>query len=408
MNDRRTFRKPGTQVTAAGPWAAAAPYDRHVSPMVAGLLGLLVGVLAGALGITLLMRDRARADAEPTGVPPADLVGITEALRCAVAVVGPQDDIVVNNSSALSLGVVRGTRVAIPALLDLVRDARVSEEPVAVNLDYGGRSGDPTTRLAVRVLPLSERRVFVVADDRAPALRMQKSSRDFMANATHELKTPVGALILLGEAIEEAADDPEAVRRFSLTVQHEARRLGELVAQIIMLSRLQGDPMSIVEPVDVDALIERSLGRSRELAERREISLTTGGVHGLQVLGDHEQLGTAITNLVHNAIAYSDPKGRVVITTRLESRAEGDMVAIAVSDNGIGIAEEDQQRIFERFYRVDYARTRETGGTGLGLSIVAEIVRGHGGEVSVWSALGNGSTFTVRLPVAPQDQKEEA
>ena len=179
------------------------------------------------------------------------------------------------------------------------------------------------------------------------------------------------------------------------------------MTQIVQLSRLQGEPVSNAEEVFVDDVIGLALDRSRQLAEGRQVSLTRGGEPGLVVRGKREQLVTAVMNLVHNAITYSDVKARVVVTTRVTQESGEPRIVIAVTDNGIGISPEDSKRIFERFYRVDYARSRQTGGTGLGLSIVAEIVEGHGGDVTVWSKPGSGSTFTITLPTAPDEEEED-
>ena len=376
-----------------------------VSPPLAALIGLVVGVFVGYLGAWAALRRRD----EPEPVDPLpDRRRILDALRSGAAIIGDVDDILAANELATDLGVVRGNRVAIPALLDLVREVRRTGETEVVNLDQtrSARAGRSEHRLAVRVLRLDDGSVLVVADDRGAALRVQASARDFMANATHELKTPVGAITLLAEAVEQASDDPDAVTHFSRKIQAESSRLSQLVAQIVQLSRLQGEPVSNAQPVRVDDIVGLGLDRSRQLAEQRQVSLTRGGQSGLLVRGKHEQLVTAVVNLVHNAITYSDEKARVVVTTRPVEEGGDQRVAIAVTDNGIGIGPEDTKRIFERFYRVDYARSRQTGGTGLGLSIVAEIVEGHGGDVTAWSKLGSGSTFTITLPAAADEEEE--
>lgn len=380
-----------------------------MSPALAALIGLVAGVFAGYLVAWFVLSRRA----EPEPVDPhVERRRILDALRSGGALIGDVDDILASNELATELGLIRGNRVAIPALLDLVREVRRTGESASVNLDQvrAGRGGVGRSeqRLAVRVLRLDDGTVLVVADDRGAALRVQASARDFMANATHELKTPVGAITLLSEAVEQAADDPEAVARFSRKIQAESSRLSQLVTQIVQLSRLQGEPVSNAEEVSVDEFVGLALDRSRQLAEQRQVSLTRGGEEGLVVRGKHEQLVTAVVNLVHNAITYSGEKARVVVTTRAVTDGPEPRVAIAVTDNGIGIGAEDTKRIFERFYRVDYARSRQTGGTGLGLSIVAEIVEGHGGEVTVWSKLGSGSTFTITLPAAAEEEEEVA
>lgn len=381
----------------------------HVNPVVAALLGALGGLLLGALVVAIAIRSRVPEAPKASDLAPVELAAIVDALRSGVAVVGRNDDLVAANEPARALGLVRGTRIGIAAVHDLVRQVRADGELVAVNLDQQRGRGRPVLQLAVRVVPLEEGRTLVVADDRAPALRVQASSRDFLANATHELKTPIGAISLLAEAVEGASDDPDAVARFAGKLHAEADRLGLLVGQFITLSRLQGlDPLTNADAVGADAVVGRALDRCRHLARGRDVTLTSGGTPDLWIRGDADQLETAVANLVQNAINYSEPKARVVVTTRREVDEEGEWTCIAVSDNGIGIAPEEQQRIFERFYRVDYARSRQTGGTGLGLPIVREIAEGHGGDVSVWSRPGSGSTFTLRLPAtaAPDHEGE--
>lgn len=375
----------------------------HVTPALAALLGVVVGALFGVVATYVAMRVRLAA---PPPDPTPERQRILDALRAGAMLVGDIDEIIATNGFATDVGLVRGDRVAIPALLDLVREVRRTGETAAVNLDQT-RSGRAGQRLAVRVVRLDDGVVLVIADDRAAALRVEASARDFMANATHELKTPVGAITLLAEATEQAADDPVAVERFAGKIQREAGRLTQLVTQIVQLSRVQGTQLASVALVDVDDVVATALERSSELAERRHVNCTTSGTRGLLVRGSRDQLVTALVNLLHNAIHYSDLKARVVVTTRSMVSSEGDRVTIAVSDNGIGIGEEDQLRIFERFYRVDFARSRQTGGTGLGLSIVSEIVEAHGGAISVWSRIGSGSTFTMDLPAAPDLEEDE-
>jgi two-component system sensor histidine kinase SenX3 len=237
--------------------------------------------------------------------------------------------------------------------------------------------------------------VLALVDDRTRERRLEAIRRDFVVNVSHELKTPIGAIALLAEAVGEAADDPAAVHRFAGRMRHESERLTRLVQQIIELSRLQGDdPLEKPAVVSVDAVLERALDRSRVDAQAKQIELARAGEHGLEILGSGEQILSAIGNLVENAVAYSPQGSRVVVT----SRAEGSLVLLTVSDQGIGIAPTEIDRIFERFYRVDPARARTTGGTGLGLSIVKHVAATHGGEVKVWSVQGEGSSFTMALP----------
>jgi two-component system sensor histidine kinase SenX3 len=248
----------------------------------------------------------------------------------------------------------------------------------------------------VRVAPLGAHLVLVLVEDRTEAKRVDAIRRDFVANVSHELKTPVGALALLSEAVLSARDDPEAVRRFAERMQTEAHRLANLVQDLIDLSRLEGDdPLAEAERVSIADVVDEALGRALELADARGIELVGGAPQDLHVLGDFDQLVTGLGNLVGNAVNYSPDRTKVVVSVR----REGDLAEISVTDQGIGIPEQDLKRIFERFYRVDPARSRVTGGTGLGLSIVKHIAATHGGDVAVWSVEGAGSTFTLRLPL---------
>jgi two-component system, OmpR family, sensor histidine kinase SenX3 len=256
-----------------------------------------------------------------------------------------------------------------------------------------------STYLTARVAPLDESLILVLADDQTAARRIDETRRDFVANISHELKTPIGAIALLAEAVEEAADDAAAVRKFAGRMGIESARLTDLVSQIIELSRLQSDnPLVDPEIVEIDGVLGEAVDRRRMDAERNRITLTVAGISGTRVLGSARQLEVAVGNLVENAIAYSDPGARVVVAAHVQARSDDDYVEITVSDNGIGIPAAEVDRIFERFYRVDYARSRANGGTGLGLAIVKHIAAIHGGEVAVWSQVGQGSTFTIRIP----------
>jgi two-component system sensor histidine kinase SenX3 len=225
--------------------------------------------------------------------------------------------------------------------------------------------------------------------------------KDFVANVSHELKTPVGALALLAETLLEAIDDPEASRRFAERIHHESQRLGRLVKELLELSRLQGaEPLPAQLPVAVDRIVNEVVDRTRTAAAAKHIDIHFAGQRGLIVFGNEGQLVTAVANLVENAIAYSPEETKVTI----DAHVGADMVHIGVADQGIGIAAKDLDRIFERFYRADKARSRDTGGTGLGLAIVKHISVNHGGRVDVESTLGEGSTFTLRLPARPPEE----
>ena len=245
------------------------------------------------------------------------------------------------------------------------------------------------------IRPLGDGFMVVDAADESEAVRLEATRRDFVANVSHELKTPVGAMALLAEAVLDAADDPEAVRRFTGKILHEATRLGTLVTELIALSRLQGaERLPELNAVEVDAVVRDALSRSQLAQESTGIDIATDPDSCLLVEGDRTLLVTALANLLENAVAYSPPGSPVSISRR----QVGGFVEIAVTDRGIGIPEDEQQRVFERFYRLDKARSRATGGTGLGLAIVKHVAANHGGEVKLWSRPGTGSTFTLRIP----------
>ena len=363
-----------------------------------GLLGIVVGVVAAA---SFRASERSAARAAPVEPPELDerVTAVLASLPSATVVLRRDRSVVRAGAGAHAFGLVRGD-LLVPAAVVAMVDAVVQDgETRDADLEVPrGPFGGGTLALHVRVAPLGARHLLLLADDRTEARRVEATRRDFAVNVSHELKTPVGALSLLAETVEDAADDPETVRRFAGRMQTEAARLSALVQEIIELSRLQvPDPLGSARPVDVDAVVQEAVDGGRTPASAKDIAIELGRPTGATVWGDHDLLVTAIRNLLDNAVAYSDAGTRVAIATTL--RAEVGVVEVAVVDHGIGIAPQEQPRLFERFYRVDPARSRETGGTGLGLSIVKHVAADHGGEVTVWSQPGKGSTFTLRLPV---------
>jgi len=376
-----------------------------VDVLLAGLAGL-VGVLVGA-GAVLAFRVSERE--QRTGPPPrpqpplpAGVPDVLAVLRSSAVVLDGEERVVRASPAAYSMGLVRGDRLRSDVLVDLVRRVRRDGEIREAELELPrGPLGTATRLVLARVAPLTTSFVLLLVEDRTEARRVEEIRRDFVANVSHELKTPVGAMALLAEAMLDAADDPEAVRRFAGRVQHESDRLSRLVRDLIELSRLQGhDPLDSPSLVSLDELVAEALDRSRLAAEVRGITLVHGGTPDVKVTGDPRQLLTALGNLVDNAVRYGPEGSRVAVATALVRDGGTSVAEISVTDEGPGIAAAERARIFERFYRVDAARSRETGGTGLGLSIVKHVAAGHGGEVTVWSAEGTGSTFTLRLPAA--------
>lgn len=388
------------------PGAAAAPistsYDGGMHPALAGLIGAGVA-LAGCLFLYLMYRGRegwrqleAQRNAELVST---ELRGVLDVVASGAVLVGEHDEVVIANEQAAVLNLSRGSRLGFPELLEKVREARVSGSQYRGPLIREVHPGNPPIELQVRVAPFADKRVLVLAEDESSQRRVDAVRRDFVANISHELKTPIGAVSVLAEAVEAAHDDPDAVLRFATKLQVETARLAELINQIIDLSRLQSeDPMLASELVDINEAVSESVARSKERATQRAVSLIVARTSDAFVLGDRWQLTDAITNLVQNAINYSDERARVTISVSTATRDGDQFVEIKVSDNGIGIRLEEQERIFERFYRVDYGRSRASGGTGLGLSIVRHIAVAHGGTVRVWSRPGQGSTFTLSLP----------
>ncbi|NEW76549.1 sensor histidine kinase [Streptomyces rhizosphaericus] len=373
---------------------------------VAALAGLCTGVIA-----MLAFRWSEREQAKPTrsslhtdAVLPPGVDTVLSVLRSSAVVLDEADAVVKASSAAYALGLVRGGKLAIEPMLAMARDTRRDGEIRQIELDLPrrgtGRGGDALA-VSARVAPLGSRLVLLLVEDLTEARRIEAVRRDFVANVSHELKTPVGALSLLSEAVMDASDDPEAVTRFAGRMQVEATRLTSLVQELIDLSRVQNDdPLEDAEPVRVDELVAEAIDRCRHQAGTKQITMATGGTADLHVWGNRGQLAAALGNLVENAVNYSPARTRVGIAARRIPATGGDLIEIAVTDQGIGISEKDRERIFERFYRVDPARSRQTGGTGLGLAIVKHVAASHGGEVTVWSAEGQGSTFTLRLPEA--------
>jgi two-component system sensor histidine kinase SenX3 len=374
-----------------------------VNPIGLAIVALVVGLAIGALLVWAALRTR-QAEPSPTvdmaePVVPVGVAEVLQVLPAAGVVVGANDEVLQANMTAKSLGLVRGSRISVPELAQLVRSVRRRSDARSVDLQISRGTRVGLIYLTARVAPLDESLILILADDRTAARRIEETRRDFVANISHELKTPIGAISLLAEAVEDAADDPAAVRKFASRMGIESARLTDLVGQIIELSRLQSDdPLADPEIVEIDEVLADAVERRRMDAERRQITVAIGGVAGSRVLGNSRQLGVAVGNLVENAIVYSDTGARVVVAAHVQARSDDDYVEITVSDNGIGIPAAELDRIFERFYRVDYARSRANGGTGLGLAIVKHIAAIHGGEVRVWSQVGQGSTFTIRIP----------
>jgi len=330
---------------------------------------------------------------------PNTLIKTLESLEVESLVLIPGDSILFQSAGIAAFGIIKDDRVSSQDLMALVRVVRRSGETHRGKLELArGPIGAGKRELKVSVAPLNDDgMVLVLLADESEARRVDAVRRDFVANVSHELKTPIGALGLLSEAILGAKDEPDEVVRFATRMQNESKRLADLVQEIIDLSRLQSsDPLQKAFAVEVSDAVREAVRQAQFSSEQRNISLEIGEVEDATVIGDRDQIVTAIHNLIENAVNYSPEDTKVSIVTK----RSGDLIEISVTDQGIGIAELDLARVFERFYRVDPARSRLTGGTGLGLSIVKHIALNHGGDVKVWSKVGVGSTFTLLLPIA--------
>ena len=360
------------------------------------IIGLVGGILIGRRA------NRSAAPSPPDGATVAELVQrVVLSSHNGVVLLDRSGDVVLANPPAVELGLVQGSRPDERARR-AAEQVRASGEVVLVDLSPLDRvrSGRGPTAVLGEVRPLGDEFTVIDASDESEAVRLEATRRDFVANVSHELKTPVGAMALLAEAVLDAADDPHEVHRFGTKILNEANRLGTLVTELIALSRLQGaERLPELATVAVDQVITQALDRCRLAAESANIRITADPPTGLLLHGDATLLITALSNLLDNAVSYSPPGSPVSISRRLESG----YVEIAVTDRGLGIDPEHQQRVFERFFRIDQARSRSTGGTGLGLAIVKHVAANHGGEVHLWSKPGTGSTFTLRIPAHPDN-----
>lgn len=323
----------------------------------------------------------------------ADLLDV---LATAGLLLDTSNQVIRSTNGAEVLGLVNGRNLAQNELLDLVLQARATEKPAEAKIELATGMQSGSTWVRARAALLGDGNVLLTVSDETESQRLEETRRDFVANISHELKTPIGAISLLSEALIDGANDKELVKKFSADLFRESKRLASLVQDIIQLSRLQSaDMIKTAVPVDLSSVIAEAVERNQVLAERKGIKISWDSPSGTLVLGDGEMLSMAVKNLIENAILYSDDGAQVGVGLR-----EDDGTAqISVTDTGVGIDPEHLDRIFERFYRADPSRSRATGGTGLGLAIVKHVAQNHRGDIQVFSKLGFGSTFTLRLPI---------
>lgn len=377
------------------------------SPQIA-LIALALGLLIG-VGVTLLLvwayRARSRFADEVSTEIPQGVTDVLAGMDDAACVLDASGLVVAISQPATRFGMEVGAVLDNVELRQLVRRVRASGSSVSETLRITrGVTLDPRL-VSARASVISPQLSLLIIRDVTERERLDQMRTDFVANTSHELKTPVGAVSLLAEAIESAADDPDQVRIFASRISAEAARLGQLTGRIMSLSRLQAaESLAEVGPVAIDEVVAASVEGHAVQADSAGVELSRGGDRGVWVRGDAQVLIEAVGNLVANAIAYSPKGSRVGVGVKLD----GPVVEIAVTDQGIGISEADRERVFERFYRADDARSRRTGGTGLGLSIVKHATQRHGGEVRLWSRPGRGSTFTIRLPITAAPDVDDA
>jgi len=344
---------------------------------------------------------------EAPEVLPQVLLKTLQSLESESLIVVPGEQILFQSPGISNFAIVKDERITSEDLMALIRVARRTNETHRSRIEIArGPIGAGKREFEVSVSPLNEEgMVLVLISDQSEARRIDAVRRDFVANVSHELKTPIGALGLLSEAILGAKDQPDAVVKFASRMQMEAKRLTDLVQEIIDLSRLQSsDPLQKAFDVEASDVVREAVAQAALSAESRKITVEIGEIEDATVIGDRDQLIMAVLNLVENAINYSPENTKVSVVVKVKQ----ELLEISVTDQGIGIAEGELARVFERFYRVDPARSRMTGGTGLGLSIVKHVALNHGGDIKVWSKEGVGSTFTLQLPIARSIEGEKS
>lgn len=396
-------------VTQCWPRVTPAPHSVSVVFMNIGLvigIAVVLGAIAGGLIVVLITQATRKSTAAMQAASwelPAGVAELLEAIEFPAIIVDASMRVVAASPAATQFGLLSNERLAVPELIAVVEDLNRSSGPIVRELEIPrGPFGDATSSIEARASRFGVRYTLVLVADRTEFRRLEEVRRDFVANISHELKTPIGAISLLAEALSEAADDPDMVRHFADRLSNESARLASITREIIELSRLQADgALAKFSSVKIDMVLRQSVDANRVLAAAKNIDIVVGGDEGATVWGDFDRLVVAVNNLLSNAVQYSPENSRVGIGV---SNAD-DRVEIVITDQGPGMSTEEAERVFERFYRTDQARSRTTGGTGLGLSIVKHIVNHHGGDVKVWSLPGQGSSFTIRLPRNPAESE---
>ncbi len=382
------------------------------------LLGLLVGLAAGVVSYLLFAASSRKssvivdnADSGAEEVHPNEniesLLLIRDAvnsLSVGVVVVGTDGKVIFRNKLAESVTGVIHSEVLVEEVVEQHLSVALRGETKRQVLDL---FGPPRKVFAVSATPLAIGGAVAMTEDITERYLVDAVRTDFVANISHELKTPVGALAVLAEALSQE-DDLEIIHRLSEKMVDEAIRVGRTIDDLLELSRIEFGGEAVKDEVDAAVILTESISRAAPLASLHSIKIAMAELSTpLKVVGDRRQLVSAIGNLVENAVKYSESGSSVEVS----ARPDGDSVEFAVTDFGLGIPARDLDRVFERFYRVDRARSRDTGGTGLGLAIVRHVANNHGGDVSVTSIEGEGSTFSLKIPKfvrREQDMRESA
>jgi two-component system sensor histidine kinase SenX3 len=334
----------------------------------------------------------------------SDAVAFLEVLETAGVIVDATNQVIDQSSKAKDMGLVEYDKVISSELVTLIDTARITRQSVSEELNFSKNIRSPKLYISARATLLSEELVILLVEDRTEANRLDETRRDFVENISHELKTPISAISLLSEALQVAIDDPEQVKKFSKNLQRESKRLGSLVTKIIQLSRIQaGDLKGEIEVFDLGLIVDEAVELNQFLADSKGVKISVDTPSGVLVQGDAGLISMALKNLIENAVLYSESSSSVGVGLELNDG----FAEVAVIDKGIGIPVDQQERIFERFYRVDPSRSRDTGGTGLGLSIVKHAANNHGGEVKVFSRPNLGSTFTFRIPTHHEEDNQK-
>lgn len=365
--------------------------------------GIIIGIIVSAFPfVFFLRRSTVKANSESVvgsvellsseaEVHVAELNSVLNAIPLGVVVTDEQGNIILGNHIAAGVGILRHIDVLVDEAAErIIKKSRETGSVVRETLEL---FGPPPRTLVIEAMPLEGSKSIAIIEDISERTRIDAVRTDFVANISHELKTPVGALSILADTIRDE-DDLKVIHRLSSKMVKEANRMAQTIDDLLELSRIELDGSVVPEPVSIYSVIAESIDRMAYFAAQAGIGVVSQlPEDDCVVKGDRLQLVSAVSNLIDNAVKYSEKGDKVTVrVTSLDTTIE-----ISVSDEGIGIPQSDIDRIFERFYRVDRARSRGTGGTGLGLSIVRHVMNNHGGSVNVTSQEGEGSTFVLTL-----------